>query len=146
MKAFSGYVWNRKFNLSSWETIWICSLNQFPPATDSPLLVVLLNYWANECWAVYKVNDAWSLFFFWMSLLLLTKLWVWRLSCWLEVWFWESDWSESFPLVLWYMVCQHLLSLIHETLGAHCPSSSRLVIMGVGSQQRAGRRKDRKRG
>lgn len=39
------------------------------------------------------------------------------------------------------MVCQHLLSLIHETLGAHCPSSSRLVIMGVGSQQRAGRRK-----
>lgn len=152
MKAFSGCVWNHKFNTSSSETVWICSLNQFPPATDSLWLVVLLNYWVNECWAVYKVNDAWTFFFFnlldeseffFSAYKTLSVKFVLRTS---ETWFWESEWLESFPLVLWYMVCQHLLPLIHETQGAHCPSSTGLVILAAGSQRRARKRRGRKRG
>lgn len=62
-----GFSWdiceNHRFSMGSLETVWISSLNQSPEATDSLWLVVLLNYWVNECQAVYEVNDVENFFF-----------------------------------------------------------------------------------
>lgn len=43
--------------MGSYETVRMISLNQSLEATDSPGLVILLNYRVNKCQPVYEVND-----------------------------------------------------------------------------------------
>lgn len=55
---------NHRFSMGSYETVRMISLNQPPEATDSPGLVILLNYGVNKCQPVYEVNDVEICFFF----------------------------------------------------------------------------------